>query len=135
VSELDPAIVGEIVGRPVTRTKVVSQSIEPGVAVAKGTAVDLVLTRTGDLGLGVVKNIPEVFKQFSVDDAFHRFVLGRPDVRRILLQNADFDTLTEADRGVITNVLADNGIQLSNQPGDDANAAFNAFQAIHTFGG
>src|SRR5438477_3445569 len=62
IVNLDPAVLGTLLGQTTkVAAKVVSQSIQPGVSVAKGTTVDLVLAEPATLTVSVLKNAFQPF--------------------------------------------------------------------------
>ena len=73
---VDPEIVGSFLDDlVVVRTKVVTQSIAPGTAVARGTAIDIELANTRDLPVRVVPGVHTAFQDLTMvqlNDQFAR---------------------------------------------------------------
>jgi hypothetical protein len=120
--------------RPVVRTKVVSQSIAAGTAVARGTAIDIVLTQTDDLPIAVIPGIHQAFTDFTVQNVFTQFE-GNAAVRDIVRRRTDVNELTAAEQTQLTEQLNANGVTIGTEPTNDLPSAFNALQAAFTFQG
>lgn len=118
--------------RPIVRTKVVTQSIAPGTAVAVGTAIDLIITATGDLPVNVVPGIHQAFTQFTMAQLNDQYA-GDTRVRDILRTRSTAADLTSDDIATLTTVLNANNVPVSSEPGQTVGAAFTAIQAAFTF--
>lgn len=120
--------------RPVVSTKVVSQSITPGTAVAVGTAVDLILTPTRDLPVRVVPGIHHAFADLTMAQLHEQFAT-ETRVRDILRTKATPSDLTGDDIASLTTVLQGQNVPIGTAPGETVAAAFTALQAAFTFQG
>ena len=120
--------------RPVVATKVVSQSIAPGTAVALGTAIDVVLTATKDLPVAVIPGIHNAFATLTMAELHDRFV-DDTRVRDVLRTRATADDLTTDDVALLTTVLGQQNVPVGNAPGETVGSAFTALQAAFTFQG
>jgi hypothetical protein len=120
--------------RPVIVTKVVSQSIAAGTAVARGTAIDIVLTRTDDLPIRVIPGIHEAFTEFTVQNVFSQFE-GNATVRDIIRRRTDVSQLTADEQTQLTSQLNANGVNIGTEATNNLGSAFNALQAAFTFQG
>jgi len=131
---IDAKIVDSILDRlPPVSTKVVSQSVQAGTAVPRGTAVDLVLARPGDLPGRIIPGIHETFKGRSIGDIGLQLIEAQPAVKEIVRRKASAADLTEAEKVTVTNALVQNGVAISEVPGQDLAAAFTGLQAGYLF--
>ncbi len=130
-----PDILDGILGsRVVVRTKIVSQSIVAGTAVARGTAIDIVLTRTDDLPITIVPGIHEAFADLTVGNVYSQFEQNAA-VRDIVKRRTEVSQLTAAEETQLTAALDANGIQIGADATNNLNSAFTALQAAFTFQG
>ena len=130
-----PDVIGDVLDtRPIVQTKVVSQTIAPGTAVARGTAIDLVLTRTDDLPLTIIPGVHQFFQNLTMADAFGRFEQD-PTVRDIVRRRTDVAQLTSNEQTALTTALAQQGVQVGTDADNDLGSAFTALQAAFTFQG
>jgi hypothetical protein len=120
--------------RPIVSTKVVSQTIEPGTAVAIGTAVDIVLTATRDLPVAVIPGIHNAFATLTMAELHERFA-DNLQVRDVLRTKATPADLTNDDVALLTTVLQQQNVPIGNAPGETVGSAFTALQAAFTFQG
>lgn len=120
--------------RPVVRTKVVSQSIVAGTAVARGTAIDIVITRTDNLPLTIVPGIHQAFIDLTVGELFVQFEQN-PVVRDIVKRRTDVTQLTAAEQTQLTTELGASGVELGEEATNNLTSAFTAIQAAFTFQG
>jgi hypothetical protein len=120
--------------RPVVATKVVTQSIAPGTAVAIGTAIDMVITSTSDLPVRVVPGIHHAFEGLTMAQLYEQFS-GEPRVRDILRTKSTPAELTSDDIASLTAVLQSKNIQVGTGAGETVGSAFTALQAAFTFQG
>lgn len=120
--------------RPIVRAKVVSQSIVAGTAVARGTAIDIVITRTDDLPINVVPGIHQAFIDSTVSTVFNRFE-GNAAVRDIIRRRTDAGQLTADEQTQLTTALTADGIQIGTESSNNLTSAFTALQAAFTFQG
>ncbi len=120
--------------RPVVTTKVVSQSIAPGTAVAIGTAIDMVITSTSDLPVRVVPGIHRAFGNLTMAQLYEQFA-GEARVRDILRTRSTPAELTSDDIASLTTVLQSKNVQVGTGTGETVGSAFTALQAAFTFQG
>lgn len=120
--------------RPVVATKVVTQSIAPGTAVAVGTAIDLIITNTADLPVNVVPGIHHALAGLTMAQVNEQFA-SDARVRDILRGRSSAADLTSDDVAVLTSVLQSHNVPVSNDPNQTVGSAFTAIQAAFTFQG
>jgi hypothetical protein len=133
VVDFNPATLGTALGQTTTiPAKVVSQSIQPGVSVAKGATVDLVLAEPSSLQVSVLQNGFVPFATQSLDDVYKNVVRDNTAVQSVLARNQSATVLSAADQATLTSALGD--VSVTTDPGHDLNAAFQTLQAAFTFG-
>lgn len=131
---IDSRIVDSILDRlPPVSTKVVSQSVTPGTAVPRGTAVDLVLARPIDLPGRIIPGIHEALKGRTIADIGQQLIEAQPVVKDIVRRKAQASDLTDAERQTVRTALAQNGVEVTDVPGFDLNAAYTGLQAGYLF--
>jgi len=132
VVALNPATLGTVLGGTTKiSAKVVSQSIQPGVSVAKGASVDLVLAEPASLKVSVLQNPFVPFQAQSFDDVYKNIVRDSTAVQSVLARNQSAAALSTADQATLTSAL---GVAVTADPGHDLNSAFQTLQAAFTFG-
>jgi hypothetical protein len=130
---ISPEVIGSFLdARPIVATKVVTQSIAPGTAVAVGTAIDLIITSTADLPVRVVPGIHQAFTNLTMAQVNDQFAAD-PRVKDILRVRSKPADLTTDDVAVLTSVLQSNNVPVSNEANQTVGAAFTAIQAAFTF--
>jgi hypothetical protein len=133
VVDFNPATLGTVLGQTTKiAAKVVSQSIQPGVSVAKGATVDLVLAEPSSLQVSVLQNGFVPFATQSLDDVYKNVVRDNTAVQSVLARNQSATALSAADQSTLTSALGD--VSVTGDPGHDLNAAFQTLQAAFTFG-
>jgi len=135
VVQLDPAALQNVL----TTTKkvvakVVSQSIQPGVSVAKGTTVDLVLAEPASIKISVLQNAFVPLANSTFDTVYKNVVRDNPQVQSVLSRNTVGTALSTADQATLTTALAAAGTPVSTDAGHTVDAAFHTLQAAFTFG-
>ncbi len=135
VVAIDPAALGEALGHttPVV-TRVVSQSIQPGVSVAKGTSVDIVLAVPTKLNVGVLKNAFQPMATTTLDSVYKTVVRDNAQIQSVLARNTSAATLNQQDQATLTSALSAAGYTVTSDPGHTIDAAFSSLQAAYTFG-
>lgn len=134
---IDPELLGNfIVDKPVLLVKVVSQSVAPGTPVPVGTTINVVMARPFDLPIKVITGVHEAFKDqdLSVAQVFDKIVPEHPEVNGIVTR-AIAEQLTPADTVAVKAIFAGAGVEITEEPGHDLNAAVETLKAIKTFGG
>lgn len=132
---IDPGLLGTfIVDKPVLLVKVVSQSVAPGTPVPVGTTVNVVMARPFDLPIKVITGVHEAFKDLSVAQVFDKIVPGHPEVNGIVTR-AISDQVTPADTVAVKAIFSGAGVEITDEPGHDLDAALETLKAIKTFGG
>jgi hypothetical protein len=135
IVQLDPAALQTVLGQTQrVVAKVVSQSIQPGVSVAKGTTIDLVLAEPSSIKVSVLQNSFVPLAAQTLDDVFKNVVRDNPQVQSVLARNAVATALSTADQATLTTALATAGAPVSTDAGHTIDAAFNTLQAAFTFG-
>ena len=133
VVALNPATLGTVLGNTTKiPAKVVSQSIQPGVSVAKGASVDLVLAQASSLQVSVLQNGFQPFATQTLDDVYKNVVRDNTAVQSVLARNESAAALSTVDQATLTSALGD--VSVTGDPGHDINAAFQTLQAAFTFG-
>jgi len=120
--------------RPIVRTKVVSQSIIAGTAVARGTAIDIVITRTDDLPLTIIPGIHTAFTELTVGELYTQFEQNAV-VRDIVKRRTDATQLTATEQTQLATALTGSGVEVGTDTTNDLTSAFAGLQAAFTFQG
>lgn len=120
--------------RPIVRTKVVSQSIVAGTAVARGTAIDIVITRTDDLPLTIIPGIHTAFTDLTVGALYTQFEQNAV-VRDIVKRRTDATQLTATEQTQLATALEGSGVEIGTETTNDLTSAFAGLQAAFTFQG
>jgi hypothetical protein len=116
----------------VVRTKVVSQSLVPGTAVARGTAIDVVIANPSTIPVHVIPGVHTAFQDLTMAQLNDQFA-DNTAVRDIVRHTTSAADLTTAQRETLTNAL-----QQAQVPVDAENtvdSAFAGIQAAFTFMG
>ena len=135
VVALDHAALQTLLGQT-TRVvaKVVSQSIQSGVSVAKGTTVDLVLAEPTSLKVSVLQNAFQPLLNDTLDTVFKNVVRDNPQVQSVLARNTSVASLSTQDQATLSTALGAAGSPVSTDAGHTIDAAFQTLQAAFTFG-
>lgn len=135
VVSLDPAALQAVIGST-TRVvaKVISQSIQPGVSVAKGTTIDLVLAQSSTLHVSVLENAFQPLATETLDTVFKNVVRDNPQVQSVLARNTSATALSTQDQATLTTALSDAGAPVGTDAGHTIDSAFQTLQAAFTFG-
>jgi hypothetical protein len=135
VVSLDPAALQAVIGST-TRVvaKVISQSIQPGVSVAKGTTIDLVLAQSSTLHVSVLENAFQPLATETLDTVFKNVVRDNPQVQSVLARNTSAAALSSQDQATLTTALGDAGAPVGTDAGHTIDSAFQTLQAAFTFG-
>ena len=112
--------------RPIVQTKVVTQTIAAGTAVAQGTAIDIVLTRTDDLPVAVIPGIHTAFTNFTMAAAARPSSPQMPAVRDLVRAKTDASQLTAAETATADDRAAANNVPIGVNQDETAAAAFTA---------
>lgn len=131
------AVNAELIGsfldqRIVVQTKTVTQSIQPGTAVARGTAIDIVLADVRDLPVRVVPGVHRAFQNLTMAQLNDEFSTNAA-VRDIVRRRTSADDLTATERDTLTTAF-----QAANVPinaDGPVEAAFVGVRAAFTFQG
>ncbi len=116
----------------VVQTKVVTQTIAAGTAVARGTAIDVVLAPTSNLPIDVIPGIHQAFSGLTMAQLHDQFA-NIAEVRDLVRTRTDPSQLTAGDLESLTTVLQNNNVQVGTGAGETAQSAFTAIQAAFTF--
>jgi hypothetical protein len=135
VVDLNPAALQTALGTttPVV-AKVVSQSIQAGVSVAKGTTIDLVLAEPSSLHVSVLQNPFQPLVTETLDTVYKNIVRDNPQVQSVLARNTSFTALSTTDQATLTTALSNAGAAVGTEPGQTMDAAFSTLQAAFAFG-
>jgi hypothetical protein len=135
VVALDPAALQTFVGQTTkVVAKVVSQSIQPGVSVAKGTSIDLVLAEPASIKVSVLQNAFVPLANDTLDTVYKNVVRDNPQVQSVLARNQSAATLSTADQATLTSALSAANTTVTSDAGHTMDAAFHTLQAAFTFG-
>ncbi len=135
VVKFDPAALGDALGQTqLVPAKVVSQGIQPGVTVAKGTTVDLVLTEPTKIKVSVLQKAFSPMADQTLADVFKNVIRDNAQVQSVLARNDNAATLSTDDQAALTSALQQAGHPVGTDPGQDITAAFGTLQAAFTFG-
>jgi hypothetical protein len=105
---LNPAKVTDLIGRlgPILRPtlpRVLSQSVQSGQRITKGTSVDVVMVPVNDIKFNLLDNVHLDLHNLSVA-AVHTVTLD-PAIRPLLIKADTAEALTEAEQGAITGAM------------------------------
>jgi len=135
VLTLNPAVLQTQLGLTTkVVAKVVSQSIQAGVSVAKGTTIDLTLAEPTSLKVSVLQNAFVPLQDSTLDSVFKTVVRDNPQVQSVLARNIASTQLTTSDQATLTSALAQAGAEVGTDPGHTLDSAFSTLQAAFTFG-
>jgi hypothetical protein len=134
VVDFNAAGLGTALGQTTTiPAKVVSQSIEPGVSVAKGASVDLVLAEPTSIPVSALQNGFVPFATETLDTVYKSVVRDNTAVQSVLARNQSAAALSAADQATLTSALGSD-VSVTADPGHNLDAAFQTLQAAFTFG-
>jgi hypothetical protein len=114
----------------VIRTKVVSQSVVPGTAVARGTAIDVVIANPSEIPVRVIPNGHVQFENFTMAQLNERFA-GNATVRDIIRRRTSPDELTASEKQTLTTAIQEQDVLIDEQ--NTVEQAFTSIQAAFTF--
>jgi hypothetical protein len=114
------------------QTKVVTQTIAAGTAVARGTAIDVVLAQTNNLPVAVIPNVHTAFTNLTMAQLHTQFETV-PEVRDLVRTKTDPSQLTATERQTLTTALEANNVPVGTGAGETVESAFTALQAAFTF--
>lgn len=136
--QINPDILKDVVlQRPPLLVKVVSQSVAPGTPVPVGTTVDLVMAPPFKLPVGVVSGVHVGIRDLNIGDAYQQLNVQDPRVSRLVARAAS-NQLDAADRAEVREIFEAaeiEGIEITDEPGRDVNAAVETLKVLKTFGG
>lgn len=125
-------IIGEAQGR--RHLKVVSQGVEAGRAVERGSTVDLVLTETGGLTIGVIEKAHPGLVDLTFEN-LRESARGEQPMWNLLNTKGSAQDLTADDKAVMVTFLETQGADVDPDDDDDVDMAFASLQAARLFGG
>jgi hypothetical protein len=135
VVQLNPAALQTVLGQTTkVVAKVVSQSIQTGVSVAKGTTIDLVLAEPATIKVSVLQNHFTPLANQTLDDVFKNVVRDNPQVQSVLARNTSPAQLSTDDQTTLKTALSTAGANVTTDPGQTIDSAFHTLQAAFTFG-
>ena len=112
------------------RTKVVSQSVVPGTAVARGTAIDVIIANPHEIPLRVIPNGHVQFENNTMGQLHERFA-GNATLREIIRRRRRPEEMTAAERQTFTNEIQQQDVLIDEQ--NTIDQAFTSIQAAFTF--
>ena len=116
----------------VVRTKVVTQTIVAGTAVARGTAIDIVIANASNLPVRVVPGVHAAFEGLTMAQLNDQFATNTV-IRDIVRQRPSPDDLTTAERETLTTAFQAAHVAIDNA--NPVDAAFIGVKAAFTFQG
>jgi hypothetical protein len=133
IVQINPATLQTALGNTAPLpARVVSQSIAPGISVAKGTTVDITLTEPTRITVGVLQNPFQPLAGQTLDAVYKSFIRDNPAVQSVLARNSGAASLSQVDQSTLTQALANSPVTAT--PGQTIDAAFDTLQAAFTFG-
>src|SRR5262249_21637796 len=133
IVQINPATLQALLGNTITLpARVVSQSIAPGVSVAKGTSVDITLTEPTKITVGVLQNPFQPIVNWTLDTVYKELIRDSPAVQSVLARNANSATLNQVDQSTLTEALGTT-FPVTTTAGSTIDAAFDTLQAAFTF--
>lgn len=130
---VNPEIIGSFLeDLVIVRTKVVTQSIVPGTAVARGTAIDVVLTNTRDLPVRVIPGVHTAFQDLTMAQLNDQFAANAA-IRDIIRRRPSADDLTTTERTDLTTAFEAASVPIAGE--NTVEAAFAGVKAAFTFQG
>jgi hypothetical protein len=111
-------------GLQIVQTKVVSQSIATGTAVARGTTIDIVLANPSTIPVNVVPGVHSAFSDLTMAQLNDRFATNTA-IKDIVRTTTSAGDLTTAQRDTLTTAL-----QAANVPIDADHTVDSAFAGI-----
>jgi len=126
---------GVLVGYRPVNSRVVTQSIQAGTAVTKGTAVNLVLAEASRIPINVVDGIHAALGAETMASVYDRFLKNDAELTNIVANAAAGATTPAADVSKVQQKAAAQGIQVTETAGQDFSAFMTGLQAAYTFNG
>ena len=121
-------------GTPAVDHKIVSQSVPAGTSIAQGTTIHIELAEPGGIPVGVIDGIIAALADQPFREVHSRFLEGNTEMNRVLARTAESGVLSGGDQVIVEQAFAENGITLTEEPGNDVAAALQTLQAVKTFG-
>jgi hypothetical protein len=121
-------------GRPQVDHKIVSQSVPAGTSIAQGTTIHIELAQPGSIPVGVIDGVISALADQPIGGVYQTFIEGNTEMNRVLARTAESGVLSGADQVIVEQAFAENGIALTQEPGNDVAAALQTLQAVRTFG-
>jgi hypothetical protein len=112
------------------RTKVVSQAVLPGTAVARGTAIDVVIANPSEIPVRVIPNAHVAFENLTMAQLHGRFAENAA-VRDIVRRRTKPDDLTANEKQALTTALQEQDVLIDEE--NPVEKAFTSIQAAFTF--
>jgi hypothetical protein len=94
----------------------------------------VVLAEPSNIPIGVIDGVIFNLAEQPMAEVYQSFVADRPEIARILARSAETPSLTAQDQAVVVQTFADNGIELTGEPGSDVPSAMTTLQAAWAFG-
>ncbi len=122
--KIDPDIIDGKIGDvwiplpPVQRMKVVSQTIEPGTVVEKGTEVDLVMAPVGVIPSDIFEDIHSGYQGKNIFEITEGNVLKDKRARKLLSKHESVEDLSEEDRTFLREKFQSDGIEIDDAASD-----------------
>ena len=130
---VDTFVTPDVIVPPTLAPRVVSQSIAPGIKVARGASVDITLAPRNTIPIDVIVGVHEGFRGRNVGGVVDS-ILARPEVVSVVL---DFETAEEVpapQRAVIEAALASNDIVIvPDDPKRNFDSAFRTLKGAAAF--
>jgi hypothetical protein len=130
---VDAFVTPDVIVTPTLAPRVVSQSIPPGVKVARGASIDIVMAPRNTIPIDIIVGVHEGFRGFNVGGVVDA-MLGQPEVANAVLDFEEPEQVPAASRAAIEQALAANDIGIvADDPKRDFNAAFRTLKGAAAF--
>ncbi|KYG09198.1 hypothetical protein BE21_19250 [Sorangium cellulosum] len=110
-----------------TQFTVVSQSIRSGSTVARGTVVDVTVTTTSRLPVGVIAVAPSKWQDIEIGRIAAQ-VRGKPKILQLMAEKDTFDKVDGREREELVSFLAESELMVGE---DELASAYSALRSAH----
>lgn len=133
-SKVLEALGGLDIVQPTKTPRVLNQSIEPGVRVAVGTTVDLIMAPRDDVNIGIFTDVHVATADISIGQ-FVENLQKSDELVNLALKYEKVSAVSETDKNRMTQLLAENAaIQVNEEAaGQGFENAFNSMQVALAF--
>jgi hypothetical protein len=121
-------------GAPAVEHKIVSQSVRAGSSIAQGTTIHIELAQPGGMPVGIIDGVVLALIDQPISEVYATFIEGNTEISRILARTAESGVLSNVDQVVVEETFEANGFSLTDDPGNNIEAAMQTLQAVNIFG-